>query len=1213
MRRGLRYGLGGLFGLLLLILLVCAVLLGSQAGSRWLLGQVPGLNVSAFEGRLAGRWQAERLSWEQDGTRLELQQPVLVWSPSCLLRGTLCIDELSSTRIELQLAQTDTPSDEPFSLPTLQLPLAIRLGDVHVGAFVLDGNEQLQELQLLATWQADGIHIERLGAQLDGLALTLQGSVLPEGDWPLQATASAQLPAPDGQPWQLDVSASGELLQRVQLKGESQGYLAATLTGELQPLAEHLPASLRIHAKTFRADSELPEPLTLQQVELQASGDLQQGYAVHGVAQLPGEGGAVALNLAGRVNAAGAEIKRLQLSAGPEQLVTLTGQLDWQDAFSASSQLDWQDFPWQRLLPQEQAPPVALRHLQADLSYASEHYAGNLQAQLDGPAGAFSLASRLTGDLSQLRLDDLKLQAGQGSAQGHVQLAFADGIGWDAALQVADLDPAYWLAELPGNLGGALVSQGSLKSERLELNANLDLQGRLRGQRAQLQANAAGAGERWSLERLDLQVGNNRISGQGRLDRELSGQLDLALEQLGQLWPRLAGRATGRLDLAGSLQAPQGTLQLSGNGLAFADNRAQALTLNARLDAAQRGSVQIEAQRLASGDTRIGNLQLNGSGTRQRQQLDLALDGGPAELKLALAGDWNGSAWRGRLASGKVQGGGQTWQLEKPARLDYLADGRLEFGAHCWRSGEASLCGGEQRLLPEPRIDYKLRDFPLASLAPWLPEDFAWQGVLNADIDLRLPAGGPSGRVLIDAGNGVLRIREEQRWVELPYQRLQLDSTLRPQRIDSRLEFAGQGLGQLQLDAQLDPRPQLKPLSGQFRIDGVDLSVARPFVAAVETLEGQLQGAGTLGGTLQAPRVSGTLKLSDGKLAGGDLPTVIEQLQVQARIEGERMALAGDWRSGEQGQGSLSGDLAWGDATEVDLRLRGSRLPVVVEPYANLEADPDLRIALAAGRLAVSGKVAVPRGTIRIRELPPQTVKVSPDARVVGEQTPEASPLQLGMDVQVDVGADRLRFIGFGLTADLKGRLQVGDNLATRGELVLSNGRYRAYGQRLDLRRARLLFAGPLDQPYLDVEAIRKVGDVTAGVRLNGRADAPRSEVFSTPAMSQEQALSYLVLGRPMNSGGDGNALGQAALAMGLSGSAPVTGALAERLGIKDFQLDDDGASGRLSERLSIRYGLGVLEPSSVVALRYELSKRLYLEAASGLASSLDLFYRRDF
>ena len=54
-------------------------------------------------------------------------------------------------------------------------------------------------------------------------------------------------------------------------------------------------------------------------------------------------------------------------------------------------------------------------------------------------------------------------------------------------------------------------------------------------------------------------------------------------------------------------------------------------------------------------------------------------------------------------------------------------------------------------------------------------------------------------------------------------------------------------------------------------------------------------------------------------------------------------------------------------------------------------------------------------------------------------------------------------------------------------------------------------------------------------------------------------------------------------------------------------------ATGYLSEKLSLRYGVGVFEPVNTFALRYELSRRLYLEAASGLASSLDLFYKRDY
>jgi translocation and assembly module TamB len=275
--------------------------------------------------------------------------------------------------------------------------------------------------------------------------------------------------------------------------------------------------------------------------------------------------------------------------------------------------------------------------------------------------------------------------------------------------------------------------------------------------------------------------------------------------------------------------------------------------------------------------------------------------------------------------------------------------------------------------------------------------------------------------------------------------------------------------------------------------------------------------------------------------------------------------------------------------------------------------------------LALSGKIEVPRGAITIRELPPSTVKLSPDAVIVGEEAEQRSAVPLRMDISVVVGQEELSFSGFGLTAQVAGDVHIGDNLDTRGELSLNNGRYRAYGQRLTIRRARLLFVGPIDQPFLDVEAIRKVDDVVAGLRISGSADAPRTQIFSEPAMSQEQALSYLVLGRPLGGGddatGDNALLAQAALGLGLAGSSGITGSIARQLGIKDFLLETEGsgagtsvvASGRLSERLSLSYGVGVFEPVNTLALRYRLTRQIFLEAASGLASSLDIFYRRDF
>jgi translocation and assembly module TamB len=37
---------------------------------------------------------------------------------------------------------------------------------------------------------------------------------------------------------------------------------------------------------------------------------------------------------------------------------------------------------------------------------------------------------------------------------------------------------------------------------------------------------------------------------------------------------------------------------------------------------------------------------------------------------------------------------------------------------------------------------------------------------------------------------------------------------------------------------------------------------------------------------------------------------------------------------------------------------------------------------------------------------------------------------------------------------------------------------------------------------------------VIAGVRVTGSADEPKAEIFSDPAMSQQEALSYLLRGQ---------------------------------------------------------------------------------------------------
>ncbi|KIQ06804.1 hypothetical protein RU03_24025 [Pseudomonas simiae] len=1222
--RGVKIAGLAVVAILAVLLLALWAVLGTQAGSRWALGRVPGLTLENFQGHLGGQWSADHVLWQQDSSRVELKAPTFDWSPACLLRMTLCIETLDVEQVSLQFPPSTEESSGPIQLPDLKLPLAIQLGDVRVGSLLFNGSEELKGLQLAAHWTAAGLQIDSVHLQRDDLVLDLTGLLQPTGDWPLNATGNLSLPyAPGGASWKVALKVDGDLLKTLKLDADSTGYLPAKLTGELQPLVENLPAQLHITADGFKPSADLPDTLQLNQLDLTAKGDLNRGYQLLGKAVLPAEKGPVDLLLQGRVDAKGAQIAGLDLNAGDKQSLKLTAQLDWQQGFSADAKIDWLDFPWHRLYPVIDEPQVALRTFNGEISYKDGNYLGNLKADLDGPAGTFNVVTPFSGDLKQIFLPELKLAAGQGKAEGHLNLQFADGITWDTALDLSALNPAYWVAELPGTLAGPLRSKGEFKNEQLKLNADLDLKGRLRGQTAVLAAKAEGAGEQWTLANLDIRLGDNRINGSGSLQQRLAGQIDIKLARLAQLWPQLRGQVNGRLDVAGSLKAPQGKLDLKGQQLAFADNRLQSLTLDATLDNAQRAKIDLKGSGIQSGDTQVGTLTASAQGDIKNQKVQLDLAGPLVKLALALDGNLDKGNWRGRLASGDVQAGGQDWKLQAPAKIERMADGKLTFAAHCWVSGPASLCGEDQRLMPEPKLRYHLKQFPIDSLAAFLPKDFAWQGTLNADVQLDLPDSGPKGVVAVDASGGTLRVRDKDQWLDFPYDTLKLETTLNPKRIDTQLNFRGGKLGELTVQAQINPLPKNKPITGNFSLVGLDLAVARPFVPMVETLSGKLNGNGRIAGGLLAPQVNGNVNLVGGEISGPELPISLQGLNVQAVIAGESVQLNGGWRSGKAGQGSLKGQIEWGQALAVDLSLQGSQLPVTVEPYAVLEVAPDLKISLKNDKLAVAGKVHIPRGDITVRELPPSTVKVSDDTVIIGSQTEEGKPpMAMAMDIDVMVGEDKLNFSGFGLTAKVQGQVHIGDNLDTRGELWLNDGRYRAYGQKLDVRRARLLFAGPLDQPYLDIEAIRKTDDVIAGIRLSGSAEQPTTQIFSEPAMSQEQALSYLVLGRPLSTTGeDNNMLAQAALGLGLMGSAGVTSDLAKNLGIQDFELDTQGsgnntavvASGKITEKLSLRYGVGVFEPASTIALRYLLSKKVYLEVASGVASSLDIFYKRDF
>jgi translocation and assembly module TamB len=386
-------------------------------------------------------------------------------------------------------------------------------------------------------------------------------------------------------------------------------------------------------------------------------------------------------------------------------------------------------------------------------------------------------------------------------------------------------------------------------------------------------------------------------------------------------------------------------------------------------------------------------------------------------------------------------------------------------------------------------------------------------------------------------------------------------------------------------------------------------------------------------GTGAEPTLDGRASFSKGRAVIPRWGLVIEGIEATATSEaGRSLDLAATGRAGDgvltiAGTTQLDPQSGW----PTELTLSGDTVRVVQLPDVEIFASPDLRLNVALPVIDVTGSVHIPRASLALDVLPSQAVTPSPDAVVHGgERATRTQPLQLKTAIEFTLGDD-VRYSGLSLDTKVTGELRVATapdaSTSATGTLRL-DGTYDAYGQKLELERGQLLFSGPVDNPGLDVRAVRTpdtvetVDRVEVGVELTGTLKEPRTRVFSTPAMSEADALSYLLFGRPVsgNNAGMGteetSTLQTAALTLGLQQALPVVQRFGNTLGLDELTVQstetDAGAlmAGKyLSPRVYIRYSYGLFNRIGGFLLRFRVNDRLSIETRSGDSESMDLFY----
>lgn len=791
-----------------------------------------------------------------------------------------------------------------------------------------------------------------------------------------------------------------------------------------------------------------------------------------------------------------------------------------------------------------------------------------------------------------------------GALDGHArQLAYAD-------LQVETLR---LVASLPGGApAGSLQLAGSglafrdwqVQQLALQITGSLpehalDLQARWSGGELQAAATGGWHDSRWagSLTRLN---GRDEEAGPWRL--LAPANLEAAAGHLRLDTLRLAGGDAEALQLDADLtwQPWQGTAAVQWQSLDLA--RLNPWLAPAVLIGRSDGSMSLHLQPDGAFDL-AGRLE--SSGQVQYDALQLAIRLAATEFA------WGADGLRASIAT-ELEGGGRL-----NSRLDSIQPGRAT-------------------LPQQGHFSAEWADLDLARLAPWLPEGIDLAGRMRGTIAAQWLPGWQlemTGQTAIDAGR--LAWRSEDGEISADLRAASLDWDWRDAALSGGLQLAlaeyGEARGSFrlplpaQLPAVMNPAGPLQlALTAKVREHGL---LTAFFPGLIVASRGELEVQAKAGGSWQSPDLSGSVRLTG---AGADFPAAgieLKDVSLSGTLAGDDLHIDSFTASSGRGQLSGSGSVRLQNWRPVAYRgaLSGENFTAVHLPELQLLISPELTMEGTPERLQVRGEIRIPELTVLGREQR-GVVRESADVVIVGAQAEAAPsfPLTLDLRVQIKLG-ERVLVKTAGVDARLVGEIEVRitapDEITASGEVQVAQGIYSTYGVQLRIERGRLLYSGgPINQPTFDIQALRTIGAVKAGVQLGGTPRTPVVRLYSEPAMPDTDVLAYIVLGHPLGAGsGELNLLSAAAGALLSHGqSVTLQDQLKRQLGIDVIAIEETGdvagsmvTIGKyLSPKLYLSLGQALFTNASEARLRYSITPKWELESrTTGETSGVDLFY----
>ncbi len=1280
--------------LLAIVGLAVAWLFTTPGGARVLLDRArsafaPEATLGGVEGSLAGTLRVKTIEVTRPGLRVRIDDLEIEREPGNLFAGRVVFRRLHAGRVEVRTASSDATARIPLSF---EPPYPVRVNEIRVvelrfGALEAGDASKpdvvIRELTLRGEGDQRSWTVESAEAATPLGNLSLEGTVETKRPFTLGARASLS-GSRDGGAYSAKAELAGTLERfdarfsgdHAGLRGEGTLAVAPFERAPLRSLAlkvngvdlakyTGLPSTrLAIDARLAFDDAGLHGPVSIVNAD---PGTLDRD-------RWPVRSAAGRL----RIVLGDDGVSRVEAT---EAVFALAGEGE------ARGRLAWTP---QRFETQLAVTRTDLSRLHADLR--PTRLAGTVSATSEGGRQRFDVAlseprfelagkAVLEGERLVVDTVNVKREGGTLAGTGEVRLAGRREFRFNGRAE--HFDPSSLVKTASGDLNFRFTARGTLTP--LAGDVTLDLApSRWAGLPASGRVKASGDATRIAASDIALAFGDARIEARGALGRA-GDAMDIRLRApdlaaIGRpLGISLAGALDAEATVTGGFAAPAGRFSMRGSKLALPSGlrveEAQAQgRIGAEVASPVAGTLDAKGVSRSEGGelTRVASrVMARLDGTRGAHRLEVtAAIAKDADLKAAFQGGLETlqrkAVWRGRVETLELTGR-SAFALAAPATLTVAAD-RVELG-------EAILRGtwGEARFLttrwtPEA-IELRGSSPGLAvrRSARALRMETLPRGDLRVSAEWNLRAAETvDGHIIVQRIDGDLGVGEPPRPLGLSALSARID--IARGRARATASVRGERLGEASAEFQgtlrhvragLGIAPDT-PLEGRIDARMPTLEWLALWMGPEARATGAAEAHVALSGTTESPRWSGRLSAANVALREPQSGFEVQGGELALRLEGRRVAVerftaTTPWKPSDEAKSAMGGSLPASGTLSADgaidlaartgaIRVRADNIPVTQLPKRFVAISGEGELKAGADRLLATGAFRADAGWIGALETP--LPSVSEDVVVVRSAQPgdAGRPRErIRLDMRLTLG-DRLYFHGRGLQTRLSGNLHVqgtpGAGLRATGSIRTADGTYDAYGRDLQIEHGTLTFYGSLENPALNVLALRKGLPVEAGVQVLGNVARPRVRLVSTPEVPDPEKLSWLVLGRGPEDVSQGEASTLVAAATALLGRNYPGTNIARRFGFDEVRIgraDTASALGalpqstvagrtgsasaaevvsvgkRLSDSVHVIYEQGLADAEGALRIAWKLTRQFELLVRAGYLPGVDAVYRWTF